>query len=72
MSTTQETPKSAARRMAAGAVRDGYAPQALHTYTDSDGQPLYWRIRAKNAAGDKWIRPMKLTGTGYVLSEPAA
>ena len=72
MSTTQETPKSAARRLAAGAVRDGYAPQALHTYTDPDGQPLYWRIRAKNAAGEKWIRPMKLTGAGYALGEPAA
>ncbi len=72
MSTTQETPKSAARRLAASAVRDGYVPQALHTYTDRDGQPLYWRIRAKNEAGDKWIRPMKLNGTGYVLGEPAA
>lgn len=72
MSATQETPKSAARRLAAGAVRDGYVPQALHTYTDRDGQPLYWRIRAKNAAGDKWIRPMKLNGTGYLLGEPPA
>ena len=53
-------------------MRDGYAPQALHTYTDSDGQPLYWRIRAQNSDGDKWMRPMKLTGTGYVLGEPAA
>ena len=70
--TTAETTKAAARRLAAGAVRDGYVPQALHTYTDRDGQPLYWRIRAKNAAGDKWIRPMKLNGTGYVLGEPAA
>lgn len=69
---TTETTKAAARRLAAGAVRDGYVPQALHTYTDSAGQPLYWRIRAKNAAGDKWIRPMKLNGTGYVLGEPTA
>ena len=72
MNATQETPKSAARRLAAGAMRDGYVPQALHTYTDRDGQPLYWRIRAKNAAGDKWIRPMKLTGTAYALGEPGA
>ena len=59
MSITQETPKSAARRLAAGAMRDGYAPQALHTYTDSDGLPLYWRIRAQNSDGDKWMRPMR-------------
>jgi hypothetical protein len=72
MTTTHETPKAAARRLAAGAVRDGFKPEALHTYTDRDGKPLYWRIRAKNAAGDKWIRPMKLNGAGYVLGEPAA
>ena len=38
--TTAETTKAAARRLAAGAVRDGYVPQALHTYPDRDGQPL--------------------------------
>ena len=68
---TTETPKEAARRLAAGAIRDGYEPQALHAYTDRDGKPLYWRIRAKNrATGDKWIRPMRLNGAGYELKEP--
>jgi uncharacterized protein (DUF927 family) len=73
MNAAHETPKAAARRLAAGAVRDGFTPEALHAYTDRDGKPLYWRIRAKNpSTGEKWIRPMKLNGTGYVLGEPTA
>ena len=66
-----ELPKDAARRLAAGAIRDGFIPEALHTYTDANGHPLYHRIRAKNpATGEKWIRPMKLNGEGYTLGEP--
>src|SRR5680860_1130249 len=52
-------------------IREGFKPQALHEYTDQDGTPLHWRIRLKNPdTGDKWIRPMKLNGEGYVLGEP--
>ena len=66
-----ETPKQAARRLAAGAIRDGFKPQALHAYTDPEGKPLHWRIRLKHPdSGDKWIRPMKLNGAGYALGEP--
>lgn len=66
-----ETPQQAARRLAAGAMRDGFKPQALHEYTDAGGTPLHWRIRLKNPdTGDKWIRPMKLNGEGYALGEP--
>lgn len=66
-----ETPQQAARRLAAGAMRDGFKPQALHEYTDADGTPLHWRIRLKNPdTGDKWIRPMKRSGESYTLGEP--
>ena len=66
-----ETPQQAARRLAAGALREGFKPQALHEYTDAAGTPLHWRIRLKNPdTGDKWIRPMKLNGEGYALGEP--
>lgn len=66
-----ETPQQAARRLAAAAIRDGYEPEALHVYTDKDGNPLHWRIRLKRPGmGEKWIRPMKLNGEGYVLGEP--
>lgn len=68
---TNETPQQAARRLAAGALRDGYQPQALHEYTDAEGKPLHWRIRLKHPdSGDKWIRPMKRSGDGYTLGEP--
>lgn len=71
MTRTHETPKQAARRLAAGAIRDGFQPQALHEYCDPDGNPLFWRIRLKHPdSGEKWIRPMKLNGQGYILGEP--
>ncbi len=66
-----ETPQQAARRLAAAAIRDGYEPEALHVYTDTNGNSLHWRIRARHpGTGEKWIRPMKLNGQGYVLGEP--
>ena len=68
-----ETPKEAARRLSAGAARDGFKPQALHEYRDADGQPIYWRMRLKHpGTGAKWIRPMWLDGTAYTIGEPPA
>jgi hypothetical protein len=68
-----ETPKEAAARLAAGAVRDGYKPQALHLYADAAGVPLYWRIRCKHPdTGDKWTRPMHWNGSAFVIGEPPA
>jgi putative DNA primase/helicase len=66
-----ETPKEAARRLAAQAIAEGYEPERLHEYRDAAGKLLYWRIRARRADGAKWIRPMKLNGHGYELGEPA-
>ena len=66
-----ETPKQAARRLSAKEIAKGYQPEALHTYTDADGAPLYWRIRAKHpTTGEKWIRPMRINGGAYSLGEP--
>ena len=71
MNRANETPKQAARRLAASVIRDGFQPQALHEYHCPDGTPLYWRIRLKHpGTGEKWIRPMKLNGQGYTLGEP--
>lgn len=68
---SMKSPQQAARAFAGKAIRDGYAPESLHVYTDRDGQPLHWRIRLKHPdTGEKWIRPMKLNGTGYALGEP--
>ncbi len=66
-----ETAKEAAKRLAGPILAKGFMPVALHTYTDKEGKPLYWRIRAKHpSTGEKWIRPMKLNGHGYELGEP--
>ena len=42
-----ETPQQAARRLMAAKLSEGYTAEALHTYTDIEGNPLYWRIRLK-------------------------
>ncbi len=69
-----ETPQSAARRLAAAALSDGYKPEALHTYELADGSAWCWRIRLKNAATcEKWMRPMYRAASGaFVLGEPPA
>ena len=65
-----ENPKQAAHRIAHATIRGDWKPEALHTYCDTDGAPLYWRIRARLANGRKWIRPMRLSDEGYELGEP--
>ncbi|MGH8586513.1 MAG: toprim domain-containing protein [Gammaproteobacteria bacterium] len=71
MTRLRETPQQAARRLSASAIRDGYIPEALHTYTHLDGGAWYWRIRLKNPqTGEKWIRPVRLNGAGFELGEP--
>ena len=66
-----ETAKEAAKRLAAPALAQGMKPIALHAYTDSEGKPLYWRIRAKHpGTGEKWIRPMYINGNGFEVGEP--
>lgn len=67
----KETPRDAARRLAAGAMREGYKPTALHCYSDARGNPVLWRIRCKHpGTGDKWMRPMHWNGGAYVLGDP--
>ena len=65
-----ETPQQAARRLMANKLKEGYTAEGLHTYTDIEGNPLYWRIRLKHPALDKVIRPMRLHDAVYELKEP--
>ena len=66
-----ETPEQAARRLAAYQLRKGFEWQALHTYTNNDGEPLYWRIRLKEPVSrKKWIRPMCFADGQYMLKDP--
>lgn len=65
-----ETPQAAARRFSSAKLKDGFRPEALHEYEDSDGKIIYYRIRLKHPDGRKWIRPMHANGHGYALGEP--
>ena len=70
-----ETPRDAARRLSAPALRDGFTPEALHTYSSASMEPIFWRIRLKHPdTGAKWISPMRRTadGAGYEIGEPPA
>lgn len=67
-----ETPKEAARRLAAKPINEGFKPEGMHAYRNAEGEPLFWRIRLKHPNGEKWMRPMRWTGDGYALGEPAA
>jgi putative DNA primase/helicase len=72
VTTTHEPPKQAARRLMAGYISKGYEAEALHVYTDIEGNPLHWRIRLKHKTLDKIIRPMRLNDDGtYELKEPS-
>lgn len=68
--TPKETSKDAARRLMASKLKEGYTAEALHTYTDIEGKPLYWRMRLKHPTLDKVIRPMALIDGAYMLKEP--
>lgn len=71
LTATSTSPMAAAEQFAAQALRQGYRLEALHEYVDHDGQPLFWRIRAKHpGTGHKWIRPMHLRDDRWVLGEP--
>ena len=68
----EETPKQAARRLAAKQIRDGFEPTAMYEYRTAAGDIWCHRIRLDNADGKKWIRPMYRNGSDLCLGEPAA
>ena len=70
--TIIESPQQAAMQLAKGKLAIGFKPEAIHTYTDREGNALFWRIRLKHEeTSEKWIRPMKRDGKGYALGEPS-
>ncbi len=71
MMPTPEQVKQAARKFSNNAPLANPDEKALHTYTDTAGNPLYWRIRLKNTGtGEKWIRPFYFDGEQFVMGEP--
>jgi putative DNA primase/helicase len=67
-----DTIKQAAKLIAANKVKEGYKADAIHQYTDIEGNILYVRLRMVNANGDKWIRPLSRDNAGNwtQLKEP--
>ncbi len=71
MIPTLEQVKQAARKFSSNATLANPDEKALHTYTDTAGNPLYWRIRLKNTGtGEKWIRPFHHDGEQFQSGEP--
>jgi 5S rRNA maturation endonuclease (ribonuclease M5) len=72
MNNLLQSAENAARHFAKKPLAQGYQFEALHTYRDSKGAPIYFRVRLKNpTTGDKWIRPMHCTQSGkFLLKEP--
>ncbi|MFZ3193865.1 MAG: DUF927 domain-containing protein [Moraxellaceae bacterium] len=52
ISDLEQQAKAFARQLAAKAIKQGYQPTHLHTYTDATGQPLYRKTRAKHPTWD--------------------
>ncbi len=43
----------------------------VHTYTDADGEPVFWKYRCKNPDGSKEIRPFRRNENGsFEYGEP--
>lgn len=60
-----------ARKLFKGYLAKGYEVQAVHTYCDRNGSPLYWVARLRSASGEKQIRPFHFGEEGrYVVSRP--
>ncbi len=69
---TSDEIKSGIRALMQGYINKDYQPEALHTYTDAEGNLLYWRSRLRHATnGDKKIFPISWNGEAFELKEPA-
>ena len=68
-----EAIKKQAKILTASQRKQGYQAEALHLYTDMEGEVIYCRLRMKHpATGDKWIRPLSRNAAGVwcELKEP--
>ena len=63
--------KHHARQLSRKPINYGFKPQALHDYTDANGNPTHWRIRLKHPdTGEKWVRPLMREGACFALKQP--
>lgn len=61
--------KTGIRALMQGYLNKGYKAEALHTYTNRQGDPLYWRSRLRGSEGKK-IFPVSFNGEKFELKEP--
>ena len=61
--------KAGIRALMQGYINKGYQPEALHTYTNHNGELLYWRSRLRGSEGKK-IFPISWSGEVFELKEP--
>lgn len=59
-----DTIRQAAKTITEKQRKQGYQPNGLYQYTDTDGNILYVRLRMANTNGDKWIRPLSRNSAG--------
>lgn len=63
--------KQAALHVIRDGIGKGFVYETLYQYCAIDGQPVFWRIRAKHPhSKKKWIRLMTPTETGYQAKGP--
>jgi putative DNA primase/helicase len=70
-----ETPMQAAERLTKALTKQGYKLTKLHTYTDAEGNPLFWKSRHEVDSSDpnirrKQFRFMRLVDNQYEPKAP--
>lgn len=70
-----DQPSHELKKAALHAIRDGigkgFVYETLYQYSALNGEPVFWRIRAKHPhSKKKWIRLMTLTDSGYQAKGP--
>jgi putative DNA primase/helicase len=58
INSVKDGPSQAIVKLSKPAIDQGFEYQALHEYTDIDGNALYCRVRYIHHDGRKWIRPI--------------
>lgn len=71
MFISKESIEDAVPRLFSKELNKGFKLEAIHTYTDANGEELYHRVRLKNSdTNEKIIRPLRYEGNAYVRAEP--
>jgi hypothetical protein len=56
----QAQAKAYAREITAYLIREGYKPTFIHTYTDAQGLPIYWKVRLRHETKGKTLRAFSI------------